>query len=219
MDRYPHEPEYLPWYDVNQKSDDLVFACNVYHYIQMGQPTRMLFKDVTSIETWEDVQKYYDDPGIEVSFSIPKFNKKGQSHVRIKVTGDGELSQLNGYWEGPWLGSSKQWYFFEVNTDNKRIYIEDTLGLPTESFTIRRYKYDRKTKTLKFIIGWGKGEKATMEFKITGKDTMVLYIEYNGDNTSMEFVRSTRERFDDWGNRQKFNLPDPSSVMPPGEEL
>ncbi|MBQ3376447.1 MAG: zinc-ribbon domain-containing protein [Erysipelotrichaceae bacterium] len=217
LDRYPHEPEYLPWVDTSQKNENLVFACNVYHYMQMGQPTRVVFRDVTAIETWEDAQRYYEDPGVEVSFTIPKFNKKGQSYVRLKVTGDGELSQLNGYWEGPWLGSSKQWYYFEVNTENKKIYIEDTLGLPTESFTITRYKYDNRTKTLKFVIGWGK-ERATMEYKMTGKDTMVLYIEYNGDHTSLEFVRSTRERFDDWGNRQKFNLPDPSLIIPEGDE-
>ena len=217
MDRYPHEPEYLPWVDTNQKSDNLVFATNVYHYIQMGQPTRMLFKDVTAIETWEDAQRYYDDPGIEVSFSIPKFNKKGQSFVRIKVTGDGELSTLNGYWEGPWLGSSKQWYYFDVDTELKTIYIDDTLGLTTQDFTIRRYKFDRKSRTLKFVIGWGK-ERATLEYRITGKNSLVLYIEYNGDKTSLEFTRSTRERFDDWSNRQKFYNPDSSKLIPNGDE-
>ena len=219
MDRYPHTPEYLPWVaiDGSQKSENLVFITTVYHYIQMGQPTRVLFKDVTSIETWEDAQKYYDDPGVEVSFTIPKFDKKGHSSVRLKVTGDGELTALNGYWEGPWLGSSKQWYYFNVNTENKKIYIDDTLGLPTESFTINRYKYDNRTKTLKFVLGWGK-ERATMEFKMTGKNSMVLYIEYNGDHTSLEFVRSTRERFDDWSNRQKFYQPDPSIIIPPGDE-
>jgi hypothetical protein len=219
MDRYPHTPEYLPWVaiDGSQKSENLVFITTVYHYIQMGQPTRVLFKDVTAIETWEDAQKYYDDPGVEVSFTIPKFDKKGHSSVRLKVTGDGELTALNGYWEGPWLGSSKQWYYFNVDTESKKIEIEDTLGLPTESFTIRRYKYDNRTKTLKFVLGWGK-ERATLEFKMTGMNSMVLYIEYNGDNTSLEFVRSTRERFDNWENRQKFSNPDPSQIIPNGDE-
>ena len=104
-----------------------------------------------------------------------------------------------------------------MDTETKKIEIEDTLGLPTESFTIRRYKYDNRTKTLKFVLGWGK-ERATLEFKMTGKNSMVLYIEYNGDNTSLEFVRSTRERFDNWENRQKFSNPDPSQIIPNGDE-
>ena len=54
---------------------------------------------------------------------------------------------------------------------------------------------------------------------MTGKNTMVLYIEYNGDSTSLEFVRSNRERFDDWSNRQQFYIPDYDAVMPPGEEF
>ncbi|MBQ2685254.1 MAG: zinc-ribbon domain-containing protein [Erysipelotrichaceae bacterium] len=219
-DRYPHTPEYLPFVDMTgyKGYKNMVFVTTLYHYIQMGRPTRMIFRDVNGINTFEDAQKYYDDPGIEASFSIPKFNKNGHSFVKVKVGGDGDLSNLNGYWEGPWLGSSKQWYYFDIDTQGKRIYIDDTLGLPTESYTIRFYKYDTKTRTLKFNIGWGK-EKAHLEFKMTGKNTMVLYIEYNGDSTSLEFVRSNRERFDDWSNRQKFYIPDYDAVMPPGEEF
>ena len=117
-DRYPHTPEYLPFVDMTgyKGYKNMVFVTTLYHYIQMGRPTRMIFRDVNGINTFEDAQKYYDDPGIEASFSIPKFNKNGHSFVKVKVGGDGDLSNLNGYWEGPWLGSSKQWYYFDIES-------------------------------------------------------------------------------------------------------
>ena len=47
---------------------------------------------------------------------------------------------------------------------------------------------------------------------------MVLYLEVNGDKATVEFTRSTKARYDDLTNRQKFYAPDPSIIIPPGDE-
>ncbi|MBQ4374465.1 MAG: hypothetical protein II783_01620, partial [Erysipelotrichales bacterium] len=220
MDRYPHTPEYLPfvYYSDKDFEKNVVFATTLYHYIQMGSPTRMVFKDPASVVDFESAEEFRIDPGIEVSFTVPEFDKNGQAFVKINLTEGSDINNYEGYWEGPWLGSSKQWYIFHVDTERKLIEITDTYGLPSEDFTIRFYKYDARTRTLSFILGWLTKDKARFEFKMTGKNSMVLYLELNGDKATVEFTRSTKARYDDLTNRQKFYAPDPSIIIPPGDE-
>ena len=51
---YPYTPDFLP---TAPKSGDVVYTCTYYHYLMMGAPREMIFKDVSRPENYTDAQE------------------------------------------------------------------------------------------------------------------------------------------------------------------
>ncbi|MGX8775083.1 MAG: hypothetical protein ACSW8G_08515, partial [Bacillota bacterium] len=97
---YPYVPDFLPRVKKGQ-TDNTVYTCTLYHYLMMGAPTQMLFKDCS------DPDKYMGQEGVVVDIDFPEI-KEGVSTVDviIKVNDGNEIGVLEGMW-GPAPNGSK----------------------------------------------------------------------------------------------------------------
>ncbi len=78
---YPFQPDFIPRAKKNQNTD-VVYSCTLYHYLMMGAPRQMLFKDVSNPKT------YVSQPGIYGDLLFPQFNENTSvADVYVSVEG------------------------------------------------------------------------------------------------------------------------------------
>lgn len=75
---YPYTPEFLP-----QAPDkgDVVYRCTYYHYVMMGSPKTMLFRET------QDRANYADLSGVPAEIKLPKMTGQKKADVYIRVKG------------------------------------------------------------------------------------------------------------------------------------
>ena len=75
---YPFTPDFIPRAN---KQDDVVFRCTYYHYLMMGAPTEMIFKDVSK------PGKYASAKEVIGTIQLPAMTKTVSGKLKDEVTG------------------------------------------------------------------------------------------------------------------------------------
>lgn len=75
---YPYTPEFLPEVPA---SGDVVYRCTYYHYLMMGAPDTMLFKET------EDRENYPYNLWVPADIKLPKMTGQKKADITIKVEG------------------------------------------------------------------------------------------------------------------------------------
>lgn len=95
---YSSEPLYIPQ---PQEGTDVVFRCTYYHWLMMGEPKAIVFKDVRNA----DVKKYKEDPGIKGWIVLPEMNGQEKVDIYVEIGGEepvayrgGDLVLQSYYW-------------------------------------------------------------------------------------------------------------------------
>ena len=95
---YSSEPLYIPQ---PQEGTDVVFRCTYYHWLMMGEPKAIVFKDVRNA----DVKKYKEDPGIRGWIVLPEMNGQEKADIVVEIGGEepvayrgGDLVLQSYYW-------------------------------------------------------------------------------------------------------------------------
>ncbi|MBR5701334.1 MAG: hypothetical protein IKX47_02615, partial [Oscillospiraceae bacterium] len=76
---YPYTPEFLP--EV-RGSSDVVYRCTYYHYVMMGSPDTMLFKET------KDRAKFKSADWIPAEIKLPKMTGQKKADIIIRVNGE-----------------------------------------------------------------------------------------------------------------------------------
>ncbi len=87
---YPYSDNFIPRY--TERRGNTVFTCSFYHYLVMGAPDTMVFKNVYDADSGEK----------SVKFTVPSPDETGCINVMIDVdpSYQNELSGFIGTWEG-----------------------------------------------------------------------------------------------------------------------
>lgn len=97
---YPYVPDFLPQAKKGQR-DDVVYTCTLYHYLMMGAPKQMLFKNCGN------PKEYVDQEGVLADIEFPEITEETVvADVKIKVSTGNDIGELEGMW-GPARNGTK----------------------------------------------------------------------------------------------------------------
>ena len=114
IDYYPAKNNFIPF--LRSNSDNTVFRCTYFHWLMMGAPTALAFKDVS---------KKNDQPQIR-DFEIPQPDSDGVIRVNIKAPAntDSGIERFVGKWTGEQtVYPSASWEHFESKTYTRTVSI------------------------------------------------------------------------------------------------
>ena len=177
---YPHRPDFIPQAKKNQK-DNVVYTCTLYHYLMMGAPKQMEFKDVSDPKTYADQEPVMGD------IVFPKITEDtAVADVQINVEGRNDIKELEGMWGAPAEGSEYE------NKTHKQITLivqdEGKNNSFTSTFTEKEMSFTEggSTENAKFVFikepqnNYG---ILTMWHKnVYEEEPLVLTLEYIKDN-------------------------------------
>ena len=94
---HPYRDTFTPRVDKSKKTDkDVVYTCTLYHYLMMGSPKQMIFRDARDPEKYAEEEKVYAD------IVLPEFDEKTSTiEAKVIVEGDNDIAELEGNWGAP----------------------------------------------------------------------------------------------------------------------
>ena len=176
-DYYADNPWFLPQ---ARKGSDVVFSCTYYHYLMMGEPDKIIFKDV------RDVKAYPKAAGLTGGIAIPEFKGRESVDIWIDIGEEapapykgGDLVLVAPYWISSELGLRPNPYSARISA-----YFRD---LTRQAFREARISQDKLGNFQADVSGSFSGDYKRTD-SLTGKELQT--------NASAEFSLMFKGSFD-----------------------
>ena len=173
IEYYPAQNNFIPY--LRDSGGNVVFRCTYYHWLMMGAPTAIAFKDVREKNSQPEI----------IDFEIPSPGDDGIMRVNIRIgeKSNSDLDVFLGTWEGTENGSNG----FLDYTHKHRLEVEhtDDGGISFRMYT--KTEYDKEYELDgSYILGGSSKSASNHSYEFNGSTLKILYKNKDSSNSVLQ---------------------------------
>lgn len=211
-DYYPARGNFVPKAPAN-KGDNLVFRCTYYHYLMMGSPTAISFRDMNDLGKNDKVAEMkFSEPDangvIQVTIEAPPLNQPNAADLKVTeddTMGYGIIDEIPEYAANPMPANCR----ISIDNDGKTVDID----MPEVSHSFHSINSTDDFSTIDYTYTYNrnavhlKGKITEIKYDSKGNITMKKGVITSGTEpfNGMSLSESTRTRRSDGSRFDYFH--------------